>query len=350
MAAKKINLALQGGGAHGAYTWGVIDRLLEDTGRIAIDGVSGTSAGAMNAAVLANGFVQGGYDGARELLDTFWKKVSDAAQFSPFQQHFFSDFLPTSNPWNLDSSPTFMAFDTLSRFMSPYQLNPSNYNPLKEVLEDTLNVSELNSCSMVKVFVTATRVCDGQPRVFRCDELTVDVLLASACLPLMFQAVEIDGIAYWDGGFTGNPAIWPLIYHCKSPDVMLIQINPKVRPDVPTTSSEIINRMNEITFNSSLIAEMRAIQFVSRLIENDELDQKRYKKLNVHMIERPEEMMELNASSKLNATWEFLQHLKQLGRQAAEHWLDQHYGQIGKEGTLDIQKTFLNKRMQGELD
>jgi len=340
---KVLNLALQGGGAHGAYTWGVLDRLLEDE-RIIIEGISGTSAGAMNAAVIADGYTEDGYPGARHALERFWRKISEMGKYSPFQKMPVPTGL-NDHPWNLDGSPVFQMYDILSRFWSPYQLNPMNYNPLREVLEEVINIERVNACSLIKVFIAATRVRDGQPRVFRCGEVTIDVLLASACLPLMFQAVEIDGEAYWDGGFMGNPAIWPLIYYCKSPDVLLIQINPKLRDEVPVTAIEIINRMNEINFNSSLIAEMRAIHFVSELINTGELDSSKYKSMHIHMIERPEEMIDLNASSKLNPSWEFFLYLKELGRNAAAIWLDNNCDKVGSECSVNIEETFLRKRI-----
>lgn len=318
---KRVNLALQGGGAHGAYTWGVLDRLLEDD-RIDIEGISGTSAGAMNGAVLVDGYMRDGKHGARAALESFWREISHHA--NPLQTWVFG------LSWNLDDSPLYTAYDVMSRVLSPYQTNPLGYNPLRSILEDVLDIERVNSCSVIRLFVSATRVRDGKPRIFRCDEISIDALLASACLPLMFPAVEIDGEEYWDGGFVGNPSIWPLIYYCQSEDVFLVQINPVERGEFPRRASEIINRMNEITFNASLVAEMRAIRFVTHLIDSGHLDENHYKKMRIHLVERPSQMLELNASSKLNADWDFFVHLKALGRQAMGEWLDCNFEMIGE--------------------
>ncbi len=338
---KRINLALQGGGAHGAYTWGVLDRLLEDP-RVEIEGVSGTSAGAMNAAVLVNGYVDNGRDGARLALDNFWKAISEAAKYSVFRNNPLRKWL-TANPWNLDDSPAFLITQLMSRLVSPYFTNPLNYNPLRQVLEQHLDIQKVNGCSLIKIFVTATRVRDGKPRVFQCSDVSVDALLASACLPQLFQGVEIDGELYWDGGFVGNPALWPLIYNCRSSEIVLVQINPVERQERPITALEITNRVNEITFNSSLIAELRVIDFVSRLIDQGHLDAAQYKRMHIHLIARPTEMSALNASSKLNTDWDFLQYLKQLGRHAANQWLTGHFNELGRQSSCDIDQTFLQK-------
>lgn len=337
MNVKKINLALQGGGAHGAYTWGVLDRLLEEDG-IAIEGISGTSAGAMNAALLVNGYVKGGNDGAKQQLETFWRRISEAAAFGPLHQ---STLERTLAGWNMDWSPAYHWLDLMSRLFSPYELNPLNINPLRSILEDMIDNDALKSCAVIKLFITATHVASGQPRVFFCDEITPDVLLASACIPFMFQAVEVQGEHYWDGGYMGNPSIWPLIYHCQSPDVVLVQINPIHDNDLPRTANEIINRLNEISFNSSLIAEMRAIDFVSRLLKEGKLDPRRYKDMHMHLIYSAEQMHHLNASSKLNANWDFFVHLKDIGRRCAEDWLKNHWSDVGKKSTVNIREKFL---------
>ncbi len=334
---KRVNLALQGGGAHGAYTWGVLDRLLEMED-IEIEGISGTSAGAMNAAMLVNGYAKGGREGAKACLEQFWRRISEAAAFSPLHQTRVERMLAG---WNLDSSPMYHWLDFLSRTFSPYELNPLNINPLHAILEEMLDVESIKTNGKIKLFVTATHVASGQARVFSCEEVTADVLMASATLPFIYQATVVDGEQYWDGGYMGNPAIWPLIYHCDSEDVILVQINPVTDIEAPTTASEIINRLNEITFNSSLISEMRAIDFVSKLLAQGKLNPKQYKAMRMHLIYSPQQMHNLNASSKMNADWDFFQYLKGIGRQDAEQFVKQNWDGVGKKSTLDIQEKFL---------
>jgi len=337
---KAISLALQGGGAHGAYTWGVLDRLLEDE-RISIEAISGTSAGAMNGAILVHGFAKGGYKGAREGLAQFWRRVSEIGSFSPVQQTPFDRIL---NGWNLDASPVYTAYDIASRLFSPYQINPLNYNPLRQVLEEMLDIDLLNAHDGIKLFITATSVRTGQERVFHCQEVTIDTLLASTCLPTLFQAVEIEGEFYWDGGYSGNPALWPLIYNCKSQDIMLVQINPFVREEVPTKANEIIDRMNEISFNSSLIAEFRAIKFVSKMVRQHKLDQNEYKDLRTHIVFSPGELHDLNASSKMNANWDFFVYLREIGRAAMDAWLKKNFDNLGNKSTFHFEEAFQLKK------
>ena len=337
MEIKRINLALQGGGAHGAYTWGVLDRLLEDD-RVEVEAVSGTSAGAMNAAVLADGMGRGGREEARRALETFWQNISRASQAGPLQPTPFDRF---ANGWNLDHSAAFVAFDMLTRMLSPYQFNPMNLNPLRRVLEDSVDFERLEGCRRVKLFISATNVKTGKVRVFQSGEITPDVLLASACLPFLFQAVTVDGDPYWDGGYMGNPAIFPLIYGAETPDVVIVQINPLGCDRVPTTATEIMNRVNEISFNSSLMREMRAVSFVTDLIDAGKLDNNAYKRINVHWIESERHMRGLGVSSKLNAGLEFLLHLKEIGRQAADDWLGANFDAIGRRSTIDIKEKFL---------
>jgi len=337
---KQLNLALQGGGAHGAYTWGILDRLLDEED-IDIAGISGTSAGAMNAAILVDGFTKGGRAQAKAALHAFWQEVSQySSVFSPIRQNPLEHL---QHGWNLDMSAAYGMYDMLSRMFSPYELNPLNINPLKNVLERVLDVKNLQACSIIQLFVTATEVATGQPRVFKCEDITVDALVASACIPFLFQAVEIDEQAYWDGGYVGNPSIWPLIYNTKCNDIMLVQINPVTRAGTPKRAVDIINRLNEISFNTSLISEMRAIHFVSKLIERGDLDSKRYKRLNMHMIEAPAEMHELTASSKLNADWDFFLFLHGLGAEAMDNWLKAHKKSIGHATSFDVESIFLHK-------
>ncbi|MEP3045584.1 MAG: patatin-like phospholipase family protein [Roseibium sp.] len=334
-APKKINLALQGGGAHGAFTWGVLDWFLEDS-RFTIDGITGTSAGAMNAVVLASGLEAGGEDGAREQLETFWREVSDEARLSPIKRSPLDILL---GQWSLDYSPSYLYFDVLSRFASPYEFNPMNVNPLREVLERIVDFDKVHCCSGVKLFIAATNVFTGKIRIFSEKEVTLDAVMASACLPQLYQAVEIDGEPYWDGGYMGNPPLYPLFYETETADVVLIQINPLERREVPKTARDILNRMNEITFNSTLLRELRAIDFVTRLIEEGKLSEDEYQKVHMHRI-TADDLKPLQASSKLNAEWNFLEELRDLGRRTAKDWLDRHYDDIGSRSTIDLRQEY----------
>jgi NTE family protein len=336
---RTINLALQGGGTHGAFTWGVLDRLLEDE-RVVIDGISGTSAGAINAAVLAQGHLKGGNAGARAELDLFWRRLSEIGWLSPVHRGWYERAMGS---WNLDDSPSALFVDQLSRLVSPYQLNPMNLSPLRDLLAGMLDWSRLASPHSIKLFITATAVRTGKPRIFSHRELTLDALLASACLPQVFQAVVIEGEAYWDGGYMGNPSIWPLIYSCGSRDVVIVQVNPLTREGVPRSAAEITNRLNEITFNAALMGEMRAIAFAERLIDADgkHAEVARLKKMLIHMIEAEEAMETLGVASKMNTDFDFLLHLKALGRRTAEQWLDRNFAALGRFSSLDVRKVFL---------
>lgn len=336
---KKINVALQGGGTHGAFEWGVLDRLLDEENLI-FDGLSATSGGAINAALFIDGYMKNGNTGAKQALYKFWRAISDQQAFS-FLKRSTTERL--FNGWNLNRSFGYRALEALLRVFSPYDLNPINFNPLRTILAETLNIEGLQSCSVIKLFITATRVYNGQARVFKCDEITIDVLLASCCLPQFFQAVEIDGEPYWDGGYLGNPSLWPFFYQCKSPDILLVQINPIWRKQTPKSIMEINNRLNEITFNSSLLAELRAISFVSKLIKEGRLDPDHYKDIRFHMIEKPQELSELNASSKMNSEWEFLCYLRDMGHKAADDWLRRDFNKVGIESSVPIYETFLKK-------
>jgi len=325
-----VDLALQGGGAHGAFTWGVLDRLLEEPW-LRIEGISGTSAGAMNAAVLADGFVKGGADGARARLELFWKSVSDAAQLSPFRRSPLAILL---GRWTLDTSPVFLAFDLMARVFSPYDLNPRGINPLTNILAECIDFKRLAKASM-KLFVTATNVRTGRGRVFRNAELTPDVLLASACLPTMFQAIEIDGEAYWDGGFAGNPTITPLIRECASTDTILVQVNPVERPGTPRTAQDILNRVNEVSFNATLLKELRMIALLRQVSDPGNSEGARWAKMRIHRI-ASDMMTDLGYSSKLNAEWAFLTMLRDEGRRSAETFLTAHKRNLGSRSTLDL--------------
>ena len=337
---KNINLALQGGGAHGAFTWGVLDRILEDD-RLHIDGVSGTSAGAMNGAVLVSGHIAGGNAGARKALDRFWESVSALGVLSPIHATWYDR--ATGN-WDLDNSAAAVWLDALSRVVSPYQTNPLNLSPLSDLLAQLVDFEALRKDDGIRLFISATSVNSGKIRVFERKDLTLDMLLASAALPTVFRAVEIDGEAYWDGGFMGNPAIFPLIYNCSARDVVIVQVNPLTRTGVPKTAGEIMNRLNEITFNASLAHEMRAIAFALKLLDQVPGNVpvvRSLKRMHVHMIEDEPAMESLGVASKLNTDLDFLLYLKGLGRETAERWLQKNFGALGHRSTIDIRKTFL---------
>ncbi|MBI3708772.1 MAG: patatin-like phospholipase family protein [Proteobacteria bacterium] len=334
---KRINLALQGGGSHGAFAWGVLDRLLEDE-RLEIEGISATSAGAMNASVTAYGMALGGREGARTALADFWRRISQAGALSPLQPSLLDKL---THNHSMEFSPAFVIFDMMTRLLSPYQFNPLNLNPLKDVLEKVIDFERLRQGTPVKLFLCATNVRTGKVKIFNNAEITSAAVLASGCLPFLFQAVEVDGEHYWDGGYMGNPAIFPLIYGCESPDVIIVHINPMTRPSLPKTATEIMNRLNEISFNSSLMREMRAIAFVSRLIENGQLKGDNVRHMLIHSIEAHDFMCELGVASKLNADWEFLTHLRDQGRERTEAWLKVNFDRINVEGTIDIRQQYL---------
>lgn len=325
-----IDLALQGGGAHGAFTWGVLDQLLEEPW-LQIDGISGTSAGAMNAAILVHGFIQDGAEGARMALAAFWRRVSNAALLSPFRRTALDVLL---GRWSLDGSPLFVAADMMARVLSPYDLNPAGTNPLRGVLEESIDFAHLSD-GRIKVFVTATNVRTGRGRVFRNHELNPDVLLASACLPTLFQAVEIDGEPYWDGGYAGNPTITPLVRECQSQDTILVQINPIERQGTPRSARDILNRVNEISFNAVLLKELRMIALLRGVAQPSDEEGARWAGMRVHRI-ASEVMVDLGYSSKLNAEWDFLTMLRDEGRKAAETFLRRHCHDLGRASSLDL--------------
>jgi NTE family protein len=349
----RLNLALQGGGSHGAFTWGVLDRLLDDDG-IDIAGLSGTSAGALNAAVALSGYVSGhdasGGDArqarqrAQQALRDFWQDVSHhGSLFSPVNAPAI-DLLTA--PWGFTTASLMQWTGLMMRAWSPYQVNPLNLNPLRDVLARHVEVASLHTgCARcgIPLFVTATSVHTGQARVFTAEQLSLDALMASACLPFLFQAVEIDGEPFWDGGYTGNPALYPLIYRTDLEDVLLIRLNPLKREGTPMRSVDIMDRLSEITFNASLIGEMRAIAFVQRLLRENKLEPGRYKDLRMHMVADDVGMTGFNASTKFNTDWAFLSRLHQLGHDAATLWLKAHRDDIGRRSTLDIEQVFLGR-------
>ena len=326
-----VDLALQGGGAHGAFAWGVLDRLLEEPW-LRIEAISGTSAGAMNAAVLADGHAAGGAEGARAALERFWSAVSHAAMFSPIRRTPLDMLL---GRWTLDASPAFVALDLAARLVSPYQLNPLGSNPLTDILAGVVDFDRL-ARAPIRLFVTATNVRTGQGKVFENAEVTSDVLLASACLPTLFQAVEIDGEAYWDGGYSGNPTITPLVRDCSSDDTILVQINPVERPGVPRTAREINNRVNEVSFNATLLKELKMISVLREVANPGNCEGALWARMRVHRIASAA-MADLGYSSKLNAEWDFLTFLRDEGRQAAEEFLQRHGHDLGRRSTLDLE-------------
>jgi NTE family protein len=325
-----IDLALQGGGSHGAFTWGVLDRLLEEPW-LEIAGISGTSAGAMNAAVLADGWTAGGAAGAREGLERYWRSVSRAAAFSPLQRSPVDRLL---GRWSLDTSPAYLITDLMSRMLSPYDLNPLGFNPLREILVEHINFGRLAGAP-IKLFVTATRVRTGRGRIFRNSEISVDVLLASACLPTMFRAIEIDGEPYWDGGYAGNPTITPLVRETDAHDTVIVQINPVERPEEPRSAADILNRLNEISFNSPLAKELRMIALLHEVADPGTGEGARWARMNTHRI-KSDKLTAFGASSKLNAEWAFVSTLHEEGRRAAGEFLDAHGADLGVRSTADL--------------
>ena len=321
---KRVNLALQGGGAHGAFTWGVLDHLLED-GRLAFSGVSGASAGAINAVMLADGLARGGPDEARKRLAEFWRGASIGGDL-PGPQRAALDRLLSLFP--AGGSPVQMFVDAMSRMMSPYDFNPLNINPLKGLIERFVDFDAIRNHAQMELFISATNVHSGRLRVFRREDITADVVMASAALPHVFRAVEIDGVPYWDGGFTGNPAILPLV-SSNADDVLLVQIAPLRRDDTPTSARDILNRVNEISFSSSLAAELRALEFVGRG------SGRHAPAINVHRILLDGLGKHLNGS-RLKTDFDFFKLLHRAGRRAARRFLDRHFADIGHRSTLDL--------------
>jgi NTE family protein len=334
---KRVNLALQGGGAHGAFTWGVLDALMQDD-RLEVDGISGTSAGAMNAAVLACGIATGGREAARAGLAAFWKDVSFDGNLGHAQRTLVDMFL---NAWSIGGQSPGGWANIASQVLSPYDVNPLDINPLRDVVEKHINFKHLRGCHELQLFIAATNVRTGKVRVFRRPELTADMLMASAALPTVFKAVEVEGQPYWDGGYMGNPVLFPFFTETQTDDIVLVQINPVVRDAVPETSRDIMERMNEITFNASLLHELRAIDFVRRLIDQGRLEGTHYKRIRIHRIDATKELSSYGAESKLQADWDFFQELHALGLKAGKRFLKTKFDALGNEGTVDLQKELL---------
>jgi NTE family protein len=334
--AKKINLALQGGGSHGAFTWGVLDQLLAD-GRLEITGISGASAGAVNAVMLADGLTRGGPEEARKRLADFWRAASAGGDLPPVQRA-LTDRLFSMMPFA--ATPVQNWFETMARYFSPYELNPLNINPLNDLIERFVDFEALRNNTDLALYISTTNVHTGRLRIFAGDKITANVVMASAALPFLFRAVEIDGVPYWDGGYMGNPAIFPFLQTTEAEDVLVIQINPVSRHITPRTSAEIINRLNEITFNSALISELRTMDFVNQLIDDGRLPRgtgkDQYRRLNIHRIDLGGLGTRLAASSKLKTDYEFFELLHRAGTRAAKKFLDTHFDKIGRTSSIDL--------------
>jgi NTE family protein len=333
---KRINLALQGGGAHGAFTWGVLEQILSDE-RLVVEGISGTSAGAVNAVMFADGMARGGREEAIKRLSDFWRSVSNNGNLPPLQRAVierFMSFIP------LEGTPMQAWFDMMSRYFSPYDFNPLNINPLKDLFERFVDFDALRAYNDLQLFISATNVQTGRVRIFRREKISAEAVMASACLPLLFRAVEIDGVPYWDGGYLANPVIFPFFGSTKTEDVIVVQINPLMRQATPTSANEIMNRINEITFNSSLLAEYRAIEFVARLIDQGRLPRGtgpgQYRRVNVHRIVLDRFGTHLDASSKVSTDYGFFEQLYTNGKRTARRFLDDHFDDIGVRSTVDL--------------
>jgi NTE family protein len=333
---KAVNLALQGGGAHGAFTWGVLDKLLEED-RLWVEAISGTSAGAMNAVVASQGMYRNGAAGAREALAEFWWQIAEAGRLSPIRR---SPLDVLTGNWSLDNSPGYLWMDLLSRLASPYDFNPFNVNPLRRLVDQFVDFDDVRKCQDMHLYVSATNVETGRVRVFSRQEITLDVVMASACLPTIFHAVQIDGVPYWDGGYMGNPVLTPLVEESPCADIVIVQINPMERKGTPKSAKDITDRVNEITFNASLMKELRMIDLIDRLLDDGKISDADFRKLNIHIIEGQQEMRDLGASSKLNSEWRFLEHMRDIGRDSASRWLSAHYDDLGRCSSVDLRQMF----------
>jgi len=331
---KAINLALQGGGNHSAFSWGVLDRLLDDD-RVTFDGITATSAGCFNAVLVADGLALGGRPAAKELLRVFWKKLSDMASYSIIAPSFLDQMNPT---FGLEHSPGYVFADMISRFMSPYQLNPFDLNPMRDLLNEVVNFERVRAQQTVKLYLCATTVRTGKIAVFSNKEITADHVLASACMPFRMRAPEINGEHYWDGGFMGNPAIFPVIYGCDSCDILVVHLTPTERTELPTSARAILDRMEEISFNAALMREMRVVAFMTEMIDEGKLSGG--KRIFIHSIEAEDIIRNLSGSSKMNADWKFLMYLFELGRERADAWLAANFDRLGVATTVDLRAVY----------
>ncbi len=336
MKKKRLGIAIQGGGAHGAFTWGMLEKFLE-LPDLEIVGVVGTSAGAMNASALAYGLNVGGPEKAKEVLATFWKRISQKSKYSMLQPSILDLMM---HKGDMDFSPGYNFFSIMTHIMSPYQLNPLNINPLKDVIEETIDFDLLKKASKTKLFLCATNVLTCKPKVFMGEELSADACMASACLPFMFKAVEINYNAYWDGGYMGNPPIFPLIKNTDVDDILILKINPIKIKEIPKTAKDIEDRINEISFNASLMSEMKMIHFINTLLDKG-VNLEGCRKIRFHAVSADEALEDLSISSKLNATWDFLQYLHDVGKRYATEWIEENYESVGVKDSIDVAKVFL---------
>jgi len=337
---RPVCLALQGGGSHGAFQWGVLDRLLEDD-RLDVRAVTAASAGAMNAAALVSGLETGGADGARKQLDLLWREVNQSGGRNVFGDS--SIWSAALTPGWLKDTGLWRTGENIALSMSPYQFNPFNLNPLRRVLDTVIDFEAVRA-SAISVFVSATAVKQGRARVFKTTEITPDVLLASSCLPHLFQAVEIDGESYWDGGYLANPALWPLIHPDTPDDILILPLNPFVREDTPHAAGEIMDRLNEIVFNAPLVSELRAFALLQSLIADGQLrtgNRHRAQAIRMHAIDSDRWLAPLSLGSKFDTEWTFLNRLKGYGREAAEDWLAGCFDDVGERSSVDIKARFL---------
>jgi NTE family protein len=330
----KIAVALQGGGAHGAFAWGALDRLLEEED-LEISAWVGASAGAMNAAIAAYGMQVGGRLEAKRKLEEFWRAVAAIGLFSPVKPTLWDRFL---SPGSMLTSPFYWMAALLKSIASPYQFNPFNFNPLRTILKQVIDFEKLKTCAYPDLFVCATNLKECRPVIFHKEQITVDSLLASACIPSLFQAVEKDDAAYWDGGFMGNPPLFPILRKTNLSDILLIQINPIKINHIPKTTPEIEDRLNEISFNSSLIWELNWIDYVNKLIQKKILQGKEFREIYIHAISADKALAGLDYSSKMNTELNFLQYLRALGRRYANDWLSTHKKSLGKESSFKIEQ------------
>lgn len=336
MERKKISLALQGGGSHGAFTWGILERLIEED-VLDIRGLCGTSAGAMNAAIAVYGFQKNGNKGAIDLLSAYWKKISKSSQYSPLQPTWLDSSL---YPGELDFSPGYQMFNFMTNIFSPYQFNPLDFNPLREILLDLIDFEHLKN-SPVKLFVCATNVLKCKPKVFDLGSMSVDAILASSCLPFLFKAVEINKEFFWDGGYMGNPPIYPLIDGTDTSDILLLKVNPIEIKEVPKTVKEIQDRINDISFNNSLMAEMRMVYFKDKIFNMGVDIRGRLRKIHFHAITADKALESYSLSSKFNTSWDFLNTLRKKGRECAEEWLKESFDKVGNESSINLKKVYL---------
>jgi NTE family protein len=335
---KKVVVALQGGGSHGAFTWGVLDALLEKKDFF-IEGISGTSAGAMNAVAATQGLLQNGNKGAQQMLQAYWEKIGEKGRKSPLQ---FSPLDKAVKHFDMSNNPVFKMMQSIGGMFSPYQLNPKNVHPMRDVVEGLFDFKLLQEAQERKVFLCATHIATGKLKIFTGKELTSDAVLASACVPSLFQAIEVNGEFYWDGGFIGNPAIYPLLYNCDAVDVIVIQIRRVHDHVIPRTVHDINNRLGEITQNACLTREMRSIAYITKLIEDGVIPKGRVKHLHMHLIRDDEFFGTLDRSSGFSADPDFLAYLRDAGRRCGEKWIKEHYNNIGVRTTANLGDDFVS--------